>query len=79
MNFPFPSVTPEALRSSVSIFSFTTGALAGINFFNSWDVAALQRAGAAVKVAAKSTNRAVAIDVWRFIFLVNLYRLKMVG
>jgi hypothetical protein len=43
MNFPRPSVTPEAVRNSVSMFSLITGARAGISFRNSISVAALQR------------------------------------
>ena len=44
MNLPRPSVTPEAVRNSVSMFSLITGARAGISFRNSGSVAARQRA-----------------------------------
>src|SRR2546422_7187607 len=44
MNLPRPSVTPEAVRNSVSMFSLITGARAGITFRNSGSVAARQRA-----------------------------------
>src|SRR2546421_4310816 len=43
MNLPRPSVTPEAVRNSVSMFSLTTGARAGISLRNSGSVAARQR------------------------------------
>src|SRR2546425_2108072 len=43
MNLPPPSVTPEAVRNSVSMFSFITGARAGISFLNSGSVAVRQR------------------------------------
>ena len=43
MNLPRPSVTPEAVRNSVSILSLFTGARAGISFRNSASVVARQR------------------------------------
>src|SRR6266481_10010443 len=43
-NLPRPSVTPEAVRNSVSMFSLITGARAGISFRNSGSVAERQRA-----------------------------------
>ena len=43
INLPRPSVTPEAVRNSVSMFSLITGACAGISFRNSGSVAARQR------------------------------------
>src|SRR5437870_2002392 len=43
MNLPRPSVTPEAVRNSVSMFSLITGARAGISFLNSGSVAVRQR------------------------------------
>src|SRR6202022_2251664 len=42
MNLPRPSVTPEAVRNSVSIFSLITGARAGTSFRNSGSVAERQ-------------------------------------
>src|SRR3982074_2719648 len=44
MNLPRWSVTPEAVRNSVSMFSLITGARAGTSFRNSGSVAARQRA-----------------------------------
>src|SRR4030095_13197414 len=43
MNLPWPSVTPDAVRNSVSIFSLITGARAGITLFSSASDAARQR------------------------------------
>ncbi len=43
MNLPRPSVTPEAVRNSVSMFSLFTGARGGISFLNSESVAGRQR------------------------------------
>src|SRR5205807_9999546 len=43
MNLPRPSVTPEAVGNSVSMFSLIAGARAGISFRNSGSVAARQR------------------------------------
>ena len=45
MNFPCPSVTPEAVRNSVSMFSLITAARAGIIYRNSDSEAARQPAG----------------------------------
>src|SRR6267142_5973228 len=57
MNLPRPSVTPEAVRNSVSMFSFITGARAGISFFSSGSVAARQRVReAAIGVVAIQKN-----------------------
>src|SRR2546426_5500897 len=47
MNLPRLSVTPEAVRNSVSMFSLITGARAGISFRSSGSVAARQRERAA--------------------------------
>jgi hypothetical protein len=44
MYFPRPSVTPDAVRNSVSIFSLITGARAGMTFFNSGSEAMRQPA-----------------------------------
>ena len=44
MNLPRPSVTPEAVRNSVSMFYLFTGARAGICFLNSGSEAVRQRA-----------------------------------
>src|SRR6476619_6152559 len=43
MNLPWPLVTPEAVRNSVSIFSLITGALAGITLVSSASDAVRQR------------------------------------
>src|SRR5882672_4224830 len=56
MNLPRPSVTPEAVRNSVSIFSLLTGARAGISFRNSASEAVRQRA---------RTARTVPVEVAR--------------
>src|SRR3954469_7380682 len=53
MNLPRPSVTPEAVRNSVSMFSLTTGARAGISLCNSGSVAARQRGPCAGIVPAE--------------------------
>src|SRR5258707_7638721 len=53
MNLPRPSVTPEAVRNSVSMFSLTTGARAGISLRNSGSVAARQRGPCAGTVPAE--------------------------
>src|SRR6266446_9040086 len=47
MNLPRLSVTPEAVRNSVSMFSLITGARAGISLRSSGSVAARQRERAA--------------------------------
>src|SRR5947207_5026147 len=53
MNLPRPSVTPEAVRNSVSMFSLMTGARAGISLRNSGSVAACQRGRCAETVPAE--------------------------
>src|ERR1700716_3857999 len=57
MNLPRPSVTPEAVRNSVSIFSLFTGARAGISFLNSASVAVRQRARTARIVPVEFAKR----------------------
>src|SRR5437868_5838935 len=47
MNLPRLSVTPEAVRNSVSMFSLITGARTGMSFRSSGSVAARQRERAA--------------------------------
>src|SRR5437762_860177 len=68
MNLPRPSVTPEAVRNSVSMFSLITGARAGISFRNSGSVAIRQRVriGRAVpaefaRISAAATRKFVRI------------------
>src|SRR5229473_5014578 len=56
MNLPRPSVTPEAVRNSVSMFSLITGARAGISFRNSGSAAARQRVFASVPVILETAK-----------------------
>src|SRR5205814_5257999 len=72
MNLPRPSVTPEAVRNSVSMFSLITGARAGINFRNSGSVAARQRAGTDGTVPAELT-RTITEDRRRLISMVRAH------
>src|SRR5437762_12454199 len=56
MNLPRPSVTPEAVRNSVSMFSLITGARAGISFRNSDSAAGRQRVRAGAPVVFETTK-----------------------
>src|SRR5258708_35496793 len=56
MNLSRPSVTPEAVRNSVSMFSLITGARAGISFRSSGSAAARQRVRAGVPVVFETTK-----------------------
>jgi len=65
MNLPRPSVTPEAVRNSVSMFSLITGARAGISFRNSGSVAARQRVrGARIVPVEFAKSRAEEIRMF---------------
>src|SRR5215467_1030084 len=66
MKWPLPSVTPEAVRNSVSMRSDMTGARAGIMDFNSSGVAARQLSdGCAQRMAGVSERASVAEDASR--------------
>src|SRR6266478_5962291 len=56
INLPRPSVTPEAVRNSVSMFSLITGARAGISFRNSGSAAARQRVRPGARVAFEAAK-----------------------
>src|SRR5258708_22018087 len=56
INLPRPSVTPEAVRNSVSMFSLITGARAGISFRNSGSAAARQRVRGGSPVAFEAAK-----------------------
>src|SRR6476659_8065460 len=56
INLPRPSVTPDAVRNSVSMFSLITGARAGIIFLNSPSDASRQPAAAALVKKNVETN-----------------------
>src|SRR5262245_52205438 len=59
---PCPSVTPEAVRNSVSMFSLMTGARAGIILRSSWVVAVRQRDAPAILVAEITPTSSKVFD-----------------
>src|SRR6266516_3706185 len=77
INLPRPSVTPEAVRNSVSMFSFITGARAGMSFLSSGSVAARQRVrdGASGTVAMQRTSD----DIVRVIVSILVCKLHLLG
>src|SRR5215216_6889242 len=62
MYLPRPSVTPDAVRNSVSMFSLMTGARAGITFRNSGSEAMRQPAATGAPKHTAQINNIILIN-----------------